>query len=527
MALEPPSRNSLPGDSESLGHAYLPLWQSCVSLQRLYSMSHKLACIWREVEAEEAECSRDTDAIVMPSIAEAERCLDAWLQRQEQLRRECAELQGTLEGSALRPEENLEIAAASHLPLRKRLRALQGVANFRSMSSARVELLTALGWPGDRPGADMPNLESEVSMLRAEVQSRRDEVVRAAKQTRETWQALGETPRECDDMLLMALQMQGAEIELSDSAIAAVRSSAAAWDAKKAEVAAEVRRIQAVLKGFGETDAFLQEHATLHSADRTACKDRLKQLQSSLRTENSPKHERLRYLYDVTGMGPTALSTFYASLDEESDTASAWRARFMQEYDRVGKYHESIHGILMQLEELHALVLEGSRFAAAKKVNEVPSLHFLEQEKFRKTLARRYPLMHDKLIGDIQRWESAAHQRLQYHGSPLTEQLIRAHEMEADPIRGILAVVEPLLQVFSPHTATSTASTLHSVQSEGVPVKRPSSAARVRAPSASRGSTPAASQCTTPSQTPARTPSRLGQRRPSVSGVREPSPARR
>lgn len=490
-------------------------------------MSHKLGSIWREVEAEEAECSTDTDAIVMPAIAQAERCLAAWQQRQEQLRRECAELQGTLEGGELRPEETLEIAAASHLPLRRRLRALQGIASFRSMSSARVELLTALGWPGDNPGADMPNLEAEVSMLRAEVQSRRDEVVRAATEARDIWQALGETPRESDEMLLMALQMQGAEIQLSDSAMAAVRSSAAAWEARRAEVAAEVARLKAILQGFGEASAFLQEHATLHSADRAACKDKLKQLQSSIKAENAQRHERLRYLYDVTGVGPTALSIFYATLDEESDTANTWRARFMQEYDRVEKYHESIHGILMQLEELHALVLEGSRFAADRKVNEVPSLHFLEQEKFRKTIARRYPLMHDKLIGDIRRWETAAHQHLQYHGSPLTEQLIKAHDMEADPVRGILAVVEPLLQLFAPHSASSTASSLHSVQSEGVPTKRPSSAARVRASSASRGSTPAVSQCTTPSQTPARTPSRLGQRRPSAPGIRDPSPARR
>eukprot|EP00931_Biecheleriopsis_adriatica_P080590 TRINITY_DN53941_c0_g1_i1.p1 TRINITY_DN53941_c0_g1~~TRINITY_DN53941_c0_g1_i1.p1 ORF type:complete len:521 (-),score=91.40 TRINITY_DN53941_c0_g1_i1:78-1616(-) len=508
MSFQPPSRN-LADDSISAGgrvqrFAYLPLLQSCDSIQRLYRLTHELGDVWQALDAEESERFGDTDAIIKPALAEVENRLLAWQQRHSEMEMQCAKHLAKLESAESPVDQSLEIAAAKLMPMRKQLQALERLANFSVLGAARAELLAALDRPITSSGQDFATLESEVGLLKSEVNERRRTVMILAEKAQATWQELGEVPHSEDEILMTALAANSAAaaIQISDAALSAVERSAATWDARRAEVAAEVARLHATLHGFDASsniDDFIKEHGTLHSTDRAACSGKLKELQCALRSENTSRHERISYLYDVTGMGRSKMNDFYKSLDEQAGSSDLWREHLLQEVTRMEVYHRSLQGVLTQLEELHALVLEGSRFATAKKVSEVPSLHFLEQEKYSKLLARRYPPIHDKLLSDIEQWEASSSQCLIYHGAVLRDKLVAARKFEADPVRGTLAVIEPLLQIFSSTNPTLATSAGSSLTEGSVASRRPSSASR-RPSSASR--------CTTPSRTPVRSATR-------------------
>eukprot|EP00401_Gymnodinium_catenatum_P014507 CAMPEP_0117593330 /NCGR_PEP_ID=MMETSP0784-20121206/72575_1 /TAXON_ID=39447 /ORGANISM="" /LENGTH=484 /DNA_ID=CAMNT_0005395245 /DNA_START=37 /DNA_END=1488 /DNA_ORIENTATION=+ len=478
------------------------------SLQRLYALTRELESLWRAIDAEEDECCSDTDAVVMPAVAAVEALLLVWRQRQADLERQCSDIQCKLGPVANEPhmDPSLSPVEANRLPLRRRLAALQQLADFSGLHTTRAKLLSTLGRSAAASANDIASLHSEVEHLKAEVQDRRKTMKSMAESVDAVWRELGETPRSADEVLLAALAAPISDIEVTDAAMSAVIDSEGAWERRRAEVVSDVARLHAVLRGFGSANVveeFITAHCTLHSSDRAACKSKLEELQAVLRLESTTRDERLSYLFDVTGAGPLALSTLYSTLDAEAANANVWRERLAAEHDRMERYFESLRGILEQLEELHGLVLEGLRFAEAKKVSDVPSLHFLEEEKYRKVLLRRYPPIHDRLLADIKRWEASEGQRLFYHGAALSDQLILARENEADPARGLLSVIAPLLRLLSvqdstrkPPVGTPVVSSTASSPPERA-TRRPPSAARSRAPSSGRATT-TSSQCTAP-----------------------------
>merc|ERR1712194_214892 len=194
----------------------------------------------------------------------------------------------------------------------------------------------------------------------------------------------------------------------SEDSMLAIEARSIACQKRRQQAETEQIRLFASLRGFGSADMvepFIGTYSSLRRSDRIACAKKLAELQDGLKLEKGLRMKKLEHFYEVTGAGAPAFIDFCNSIGSRSQTASGWLCEFDLEYERMHSYMKSLTDVLPLLEDLHALLMEGSRFAEAKKVGEVSNVHFLEEDKFNKLLARRYPGMREGLVNAIMKWE--------------------------------------------------------------------------------------------------------------------------
>jgi len=300
-----------------------------------------------------------------------------------------------------------------------------------------------------------------VDELDAQVDELRRTAWDSGARAREIWEELGQSPNSPeDDAVVALLKSTTGSADLMPGALAAVRASRLSWERRREEVAVERDKLHVALGGFGESDEvneFLRLHGGLKTEDLEACRTKLQELQAAARAAEEPLRERLRHLYDVSGVGHAALEAFLAQMELEATSLAERRRMLLEENGRMDRYYESVRGILGQLDELKALVVQGARFEGVTQSGQNRfsgnSLHFLEEEKFRKMFARRYPSLRDALITAISEWESSSTKVFVYHGQEVRQQLTAMRGMESELVRapGDLSVVGKLLQLLDVH----------------------------------------------------------------------------
>merc|ERR1740117_1637922 len=79
------------------------------------------------------------------------------------------------------------------------------------------------------------------------------------------------------------------------------------------------------------------------------------------------------------------------------------------------------------------------------------SLHFLEEEKFRRRFGHRYPELREGLIDAIASREASERQRFIYHGKELRESLLGLQGQSVGLVRvpGDLSVMADVVQVLN------------------------------------------------------------------------------
>jgi len=251
------------------------------------------------------------------------------------------------------------------------------------------------------------------------------------------WEALGEKPAMPRDASVVricaakeiALVPKEQKLAINSVIAAAVASSLAAWQACHAFATEELDRLHKALRAFGSSETvepFLREHCTVHHKDREACQKRLDELLVDVKASEVPAIERLKRLYEEAGLGGDAFKAFVIMLDGE-ESKEARKKLLEKETKRVDKYIESITLILGPLRELKALVVAGVAFEANVQAGKSRfsgnSLHFLEEEKFRRRFGARYPELIDVLIEAIVTWERDSGMKFAYHGVNLREGL--------------------------------------------------------------------------------------------------------
>lgn len=278
----------------------------------------------------------------------------------------------------------------------------------------------------------------------------------SAQHVRSICEELGEElDAVADAPVLALLGGTGWDGEVTDEMIALLDQRRAAWEEQRDSAAAELRRLHTALRNFGDpelAEEAVQEHHTVHRQDREACRRLLREFQAALLEAEASSRQRLHEIYEAAGLQMDDLEAFYKSL-EELETAEARRTRLADELSRMEAYFASVGAILAQLEELKGLVSEGARFESAKAAEKDRfsgnSLHFLEEERFRKMFAKRYPLLRDQLISKIGIWEADNAGTFIYRGAAVRERLVGMRDAEADLLQnpGDLGLLGMLLQM--------------------------------------------------------------------------------
>lgn len=338
-----------------------------------------------------------------------------------------------------------ELSRLKGLLLQRRMKALQTLGE----ADASMELAT------DSKAEEVRLLALEVERLEARVAVLQSEAVTHALRARSLWEELGEEPKLSRDSHAVRISSSSDSAALAenwqsciDSTIAdAIDTSLAAWEARRSLVLAEVERIHAQLRAFGAKDdvePFLRKFGTLHRSDREACRLKLDEVLAEIRAAEAQAREHLQHLYDEVGFGAVAFAAFEDKLDGAESREV--RARMLaKETKRLERYLESIMQILGPLKELKALVEAAVAFEANVQAGKTRfagnSLHFLEEEKFRRRFAARYPELRDGLIEAIAVWEAREGQKFVYYGLELREGLlsIQGHDVALVRVPGDLS----------------------------------------------------------------------------------------
>lgn len=466
-------------------------------MQRLYVLTQELEAAWRTADLDFAERGDDTDAVAAAAVAATEQRLKDRRREQRELDAECARL-----AAEAAPAMEPELAGIAAWPPRRRLPELRRLAEFGRLNRERRALLDALGFRRQRAARDdAAALRAEIDELAQEVRGRRETILKSAREARNLWEEIGERPGNRDVGVFSALAAEPNMVEVSNAAISSVEASNATWLARRECAVAELSGLHEQLRSF-DTEAaaeeFISGHGSLHSSDRDACKERLRELRLALRSANGPQAQLLR-LYSSGGVGDAVRDAFFESLDSVP-SRPAWEARVSEEVARMQGYVKSASSILAQLEELHTLVLDYARFeqnTAALGENRYKgvSVHFLEEEKFRKNFLKKFPSLRDSLIRDIEMWENNQKQVFVYLGLPLGDRLVALGGPSGSPpdptaAGAILRLCcgEDVPAVPEPAPA---ARRRPSSSERNKPRSRPTSAARVRPPAPSRSSSAA------------------------------------
>eukprot|EP00927_Polykrikos_kofoidii_P018286 TRINITY_DN18452_c0_g1_i1.p1 TRINITY_DN18452_c0_g1~~TRINITY_DN18452_c0_g1_i1.p1 ORF type:complete len:660 (-),score=123.94 TRINITY_DN18452_c0_g1_i1:95-2074(-) len=281
----------------------------------------------------------------------------------------------------------------------------------------------------------------------------------SAEKTRAIWEELGEMPNSSDDVVQEFLLSDDWAAAVTDETIALLDERRSIWEERSSAAVAELARLHAALRSFAtsrelqeEVEQVIADNSKPHKQHREACRQKLRDLQAALLEAEKLSRDRLFYIYETAGLDMLVLEAFYASL-EEAVSLELRRQLLADEVDRLERYFFSVGGILAQLEELKGLVVEGARFEAAQAAQKDRfsgnSLHFLEEEKFRKMFARRYPSLRDEMINSIEAWEVAEGACFVYRGSAVRERLVAMRDAENDLLHtpGDLGLLGMLLQM--------------------------------------------------------------------------------
>uniref|UniRef100_A0A7S4PYB0 Uncharacterized protein n=1 Tax=Alexandrium monilatum TaxID=311494 RepID=A0A7S4PYB0_9DINO len=112
------------------------------------------------------------------------------------------------------------------------------------------------------------------------------------------------------------LARQAAEPELEARELAEVEQSLAAWEARKATVAAAVVHLHRDLAEFKEAGMqVLARHSSLHRKDRAACKSKIRELREEERRANL-KHSGYERLRHLSSQGVDLPEAYLSSLSE-------------------------------------------------------------------------------------------------------------------------------------------------------------------------------------------------------------------
>ena len=121
----------------------------------------------------------------------------------------------------------------------------------------------------------MADLTSEVQALEEQVKALRRNAFDLACDARNIWEELGEGPEDPRDACVQELIAKGGmdDVSLSPPLVASIRSSHAAWDARRKAAATEREWLHAALWGFGtaeDIEPFLAEYDGLNVDHRIA-----------------------------------------------------------------------------------------------------------------------------------------------------------------------------------------------------------------------------------------------------------------
>lgn len=370
-------------------------------------------------------------------------------------------------------------AAAKALGLDpSQVRLTGGVAELRAeMSNLKAALLErrsrALELLGVEAGVIQAESEVEyLRMLTAEVESLETRLealqsgtVQAAFGARLLWQELGESPelpRDTHAVRLSSVREAAALPKEQKAAInhfisMAVGTSLSAWQANQASARTETDRIHKALRAFGVEEVvelFLKEHGTLHKSHRLACRLKLEEVLTEIRASEVPALRHLRRLFEEAGLGSAAFEVFAASLDS-ADSKVERAAMLENETKRVERYIEAIAQILGPIRELKALVIAAVAFEANVQAGSSRfsgnSLHFLEEEKFRRRFGHCYPNLRDAVIDAIASREASERQKFMYHGVDLREGLLNIRGVSVNLVRlpGDLSVMGEVVKLLN------------------------------------------------------------------------------
>jgi hypothetical protein len=308
-------------------------------------------------------------------------------------------------------------------------------------------------------------LTAEVEQLEARLKVLQNSTVQAAFNARSVWEELGDAPELPRDAAAIkfssatepAVVPEEQRCMIDSSAAAAVVASLATWKECRAAAVSEVQQLHQQLRAFGSQDAveaFLAENGTVHRGHRRACRLKLDELLKDVRAAEASTLQQIQHLYDETGLGTAAFKVFVASLERAE--SKEVRARMLaREIKRLEQYLDSVKEILGPLRELKFLVSAAVAFEANVQAGKARfsgnSLHFLEEEKFRRRFGHRYPELRDGLIEAIASWEARQSQKFVYHGLELCEGLTNIQGISLALVRvpGDLSVMGEVVKLLN------------------------------------------------------------------------------
>jgi len=477
------------GQRQQVAAGSLPsAWLLAEGFKNLQALAFELASLWEETGASDDEQVTDVEAISAAASASAAACLHEWQNRRSVLVSQCQELLAKAKSEGATEEKLLAVV---RLPLKQRVAALgklveecrkAGIAaalaalgldpkDLEGLSpeellaeQKRLEALLreryaaalrALGLnPDDFPlTGDLASMAAQLKELEAKLQAQKENALANALRARAIWEELQEKPCEPRDNHAVALAQGVGQIDAATAA--AVAASREAWEARRAELAAEVNWLHDAIRGHGTHDVvepFLSAHGSLTAKDRSACRAKLQLLRDECRQAEAPIRQQLRQLYKATGADLEELEPVYEEVEKAKSKAERL-ARLSRETKRMERYAESVKTILGQREELKALVVAGECFERAAQAGEGRwvgnSMHFLEEEKFRKRFVRQYPELRDKLIDSIEAWEAAEGREFMHDKERLGDRLREMRDQVGviASAQGDLSVVGILLQL--------------------------------------------------------------------------------
>lgn len=402
--------------------------------KELDDLRNKLdAGIWKQLVTELQDATQLPIGIRLEALQE----LDAKIRKQEkQIQDMQTAIAQAMRAMGLDPADfPLGVASVAELQAE--------VARLReSLLERRNRALKILGEAGETIDADsesdfLKKLTAEVQGLEDRVKSLQKAAMTSAMRARELWEMLGEAPElPRDDYAKKFSSGAVPEDHINFLIASAIETSLSAWEARHAEATEELERLHRAIRAFGVreiVEPFLKQHNSVHLADRRACEAKLDEILAALRKEEAVARERLRQLYEETGLGSVAFEAFVKLLDN-AESRDARKRMLAKETKRLERYLESIFSILGPLRELKALVIAAVAFEATVKAGNNRfsgnSVHFLEEEKFRRRFACRYPELLDGVIEAISSYEAREKQKFMYHGMELRLGLLQIQGKE-------------------------------------------------------------------------------------------------
>jgi len=318
-------------------------------------------------------------------------------------------------------------------------------------------------------------LSAQVKDLEARALALQSNAVKSAVRARVLWKELGEQPEPRDDHAVR-LSADGKpdniEATITRRIAEAVEASLSAWQDRYANAEAERRRLHKALHAFGipeDVNAFLAAHGALDCSSLAACQKKLDEVMVEVLAEERKPKNHLKQLYHEFGLG----SKSYQRFEESLDTAESREARRMMIAKEAERYQESLAPILGPLREIKALITAAVVFESNVQAGDMRfsgnSLHFLEEEKFRRRFARTYPELIEKLIEAVSGWEHREQNTFLYHGSAFREGLMnmRGREVALVRVPGDLSTIRSAVDLFHvavPEPSRNQAQKQHRVQ---------------------------------------------------------------